>query len=54
MIASTLVNIFRGKGKPAKIADFLPRFDAPRHQSAEEMQRRLKLASGFIKPAGAR
>jgi len=46
MVCAVIANVNAAKGRRYKPSDFMPRFDAPRRQSAEEMQRRLM---GIIK-----
>lgn len=49
LIASTLANVHRGKGKPpAKISDFLPQWGQPRQswQEQKDIARQLNRALG--------
>jgi len=43
IIACTMANAWRGKNQPAfKPADFMPRFEPPKPQSAEQMKSILR------------
>jgi hypothetical protein len=50
IVASTVANVNRGKGKKAfEVADFMPRFEPKKEQTTEEM---IQMAAMFTIAAG--
>tara|TARA_Y100000310_G_scaffold112096_1_gene110523 strand:- start:215 stop:535 length:321 start_codon:yes stop_codon:yes gene_type:complete len=46
IVAATTANVWAGKGKRAKPADFMPKFDTPsKRQTADQMRAQFRLAA---------
>ena len=51
IIAATMANLWRGKGKPAKTEDFMPKFgvEQPKDpQDLEDMKRAMQRIAGIV------
>jgi len=47
IVAATMANCWRGKDKtPYKLSEFLPKFDPPKQQTADDMKKILGAAFG--------
>ena len=54
IVASTVANVFGGKGQRSKPSDFMPRFDSNKpQQSVEQMQQVFRAFASAVEKRGA-